>query len=86
MRHIFTWTVVIISVVSVVVVLFPSPTDGLSGGSLDKLAILLRPTLFIFYVVLPLYVVWYLNRAPSRAFYRGYYLPEELALFTEMEK
>jgi hypothetical protein len=22
------------------------------------------------------YVVWYVNRAPARAFYRGYYLPE----------
>jgi hypothetical protein len=22
------------------------------------------------------YVLWYINRAPSRAFYRGYYLPE----------
>ncbi|NWF67794.1 MAG: hypothetical protein HXY40_01790 [Chloroflexi bacterium] len=24
-----------------------------------------------------LYVLWYINRAPSRAFYRGYYLPEK---------
>lgn len=83
MRHIFTWAVIIISAVSVIVVLFPSPTDGLSGGSLDKLAMLLRPTQFIFYFLLPLYVVWYLNRAPSRAFYRGYYLPEELALIEQ---
>jgi hypothetical protein len=22
------------------------------------------------------YVVWYLNRGPARAFYRGYYLPD----------
>lgn len=26
-------------------------------------------------VLIPVYVVWYLNRAPARAFYRGYYLP-----------
>jgi hypothetical protein len=25
-----------------------------------------------------LYLVWYMNRAPARAFYRGYYLPHEL--------
>lgn len=27
-------------------------------------------------VLIPLYVVWYMNRAPARAFYRGYYLQE----------
>jgi hypothetical protein len=26
--------------------------------------------------LISLYVLWYLNRAPARAFYRGYYLPE----------
>lgn len=86
MRHIFTGSVILIAVISVVILLYPTPTAGISGGSLDRLAVLLRPTQFIFYFLLPLYVVWYLNRAPSRAFYRGYYLPEELALFTENEK
>jgi magnesium-transporting ATPase (P-type) len=27
-------------------------------------------------LIIPLYVVWYLNRGPARAFFRGYYLPE----------
>jgi hypothetical protein len=26
-------------------------------------------------VLVPLYVLWYLNRGPARAFYRGYFLP-----------
>jgi hypothetical protein len=26
-------------------------------------------------IVVMLYVVWYMNRGPARAFYRGYYLP-----------
>jgi len=86
MRHIFTWSVILISVASVVVVIFPTPIGGMSGGSLDGLAKVLQPSVFAFYVLLPLYVVWYLNRAPARAFYRGYYLPKELELFTEMEK
>ncbi|MBK9122579.1 MAG: hypothetical protein IPM16_05575 [Chloroflexi bacterium] len=30
-------------------------------------------------VLIPLYVVWYINRAPARAFYRGTYAVEETA-------
>lgn len=26
-------------------------------------------------ILIPLYMIWYMNRAPARAFYRGYYLP-----------
>jgi cytochrome bd-type quinol oxidase subunit 2 len=26
-------------------------------------------------ILIPLYALWYLHRAPARAFYRGYYLP-----------
>jgi len=78
MRHILTWSVVIISAVTLVVAVFPTPVDGVSGGSFDGLSHLLQPSVLVFYVLLPLYVVWFLNRAPARAFYRGYYLPEEL--------
>lgn len=27
-------------------------------------------------ILVSLYLLWYMNRAPARAFYRGYYLPE----------
>jgi hypothetical protein len=27
-------------------------------------------------ILIPLYVVWYMNRGPARAFYRGYYLTD----------
>ncbi len=36
---------------------------------------LLRGRLIVTALV-SLYVVWYVNRGPARAFYRGYYLPE----------
>ena len=26
-------------------------------------------------ILIPLYVLWYINRGPARAFFRGYYLP-----------
>jgi hypothetical protein len=78
MRHILTWSVVIISAVTLFVAIFPTPVGGVSGGSFDGLSRLLQPSVLVFYVLLPLYVVWFLNRASARAFYRGYYLPEEL--------
>lgn len=84
MRHIFVWAVIITSIVTLFITLFPSPTGGLSGGSLDSLSSILNPTVLIFNILLPLYVVWYLNRAPARAFYRGYYLPEELEIIRQM--
>lgn len=48
-----------------------------SGGSLDSLLRFLSQGSVLLYVLIPLYVVWYLNRGPARAFYRGYYLPDE---------
>jgi hypothetical protein len=44
-----------------------------SGGSLSTSLLNVR---LIMTVIIPLYVLWYMNRAPARAFYRGYYLPE----------
>lgn len=55
----------------------PEPGSGVSGGSLDGLIDVLLGTQFIATLLVPLYVVWYLNRGPARAFYRGYYLQHE---------
>ncbi|MBC8170629.1 MAG: hypothetical protein H7X77_03120 [Anaerolineae bacterium] len=33
-------------------------------------------------ILVSLYLLWYMNRAPARAFYRGYYLPETEAVDT----
>jgi hypothetical protein len=43
-----------------------------SGRDVERGLLLVRTA---FSVLVALYVVWYLNRAPARAFYRGYYLP-----------
>ncbi len=54
----------------------PDPQTGLdSAGPVRTLLHLLRLNGNL---LLPLYVLWYLNRAPARAFYRGFYLPEEI--------
>lgn len=43
-----------------------------SGESISRSLLWLR---LIFTILVPLYVLWYVNRGPARAFYRGYYLP-----------
>lgn len=54
----------------------PDPQDGLdSAGPVRTLLHLLR---LGGNFLVPLYVLWYLNRAPARAFYRGSYLPEDV--------
>ena len=47
--------------------------DGIS--SLDSILNSLSVGQFVISLLVTFYVVWYLNRGPARAFYRGYYLP-----------
>lgn len=51
----------------------PGITQGIS--SLDALLGSVSCGQFALSTLVTLYVVWYLNRGPARAFYRGYYLP-----------
>ncbi len=46
-----------------------------SDGFLDGL----RNTYFVFSGLVVLYTLWYMNRAPARAFYRGYFLDSNKA-------
>jgi hypothetical protein len=52
----------------------PELSQGFS--SLDGLMNSVSCGQFGLSVLVSLYVVWYLNRGPARAFYRGYYLPD----------
>jgi membrane protease YdiL (CAAX protease family) len=55
----------------------PDVSAGIdSGNAVAQPLLWLRLALILF---VPLYVLWYMNRAPARAFYRGYYLPEAAA-------
>lgn len=52
----------------------PDLTTGLdSGGGLRSA---LQCARLIGVLLVPLYTLWYLNRGPARAFFRGYYLPD----------
>jgi hypothetical protein len=41
----------------------------------DALERVLRDSYFVLGGGVMLYTLWYMNRGPARAFYRGYYLP-----------
>lgn len=53
------------------------------GGftSFDSVFRVLSAGQFFASLVVLLYVAWYMNRGPARAFYRGYYLPEDTTNF-----
>lgn len=48
----------------------------LTASSLDSVLNSLSVGQFALSLLVTLYVIWYLNRGPARAFYRGYYLTE----------
>jgi hypothetical protein len=45
-------------------------THGLTGGTITDLSQSVVPCLVIMLIAIPLYITWYMNRAPARAFYR----------------
>lgn len=50
----------------------PTLQAGLDSGA--EIARSLLAGRILLAILVPLYVLWYMNRAPARAFYRGYYL------------
>lgn len=74
MRYVLMGSVLLLTAITLALTVIPglqSGGRGISGGSLDNLSTpLLCLQLFVSFFV-PLYVVWYLNRAPARAFYQG---------------
>ncbi len=78
MRYVFSGAVVLLTLLTLVPMLWPgvfNASQDLSGGSLDDALRSLGFAQAAMYIVVPVYVVWYLNRGPARAFFRGYYLP-----------
>lgn len=79
MRHVYVVVVLAISAVLIFQQLSALGGPDNSGGSMDAVIDVVVCGRISGYVLLPLYVAWYLNRAPARAFYRGYYLEDESA-------
>ena len=83
MRWVYIMAVVVMAMFRIWFYLTPIVDESeeiLSGGSLqgvvDFIQTLLQSGEFLLILLVPVYVVWYLNRGPARAFYRGYYIDE----------
>jgi hypothetical protein len=66
----------IIKLISVLVPLLSQPDFQAGSSSLDGILNSLGAGQFVIEFLILLYVMWYMNRGPARAFYRGYYLPD----------
>jgi hypothetical protein len=75
MRFVLMGAVLFLTILRFLMTVSPTPSDPQSGySSLDSILRLLNSTQFVLNLLVMLYVVWYLNRGPARAFYRGAYL------------
>lgn len=77
-RFIFVAAVVVLTAVNIGLTLISLNDAQTLNAGLDSSAALTASLLrgrLIVSVVVALYVIWYVNRGPARAFYRGYYLP-----------
>lgn len=79
MRFVLMGSVILLTLINIgLILIFKLAEDdeslvGQTGGSQDILEIL-QSGRIVLLIIVPLYVLWYLNRGPARAFYRGYYL------------
>jgi hypothetical protein len=69
-------TLTLLTLLTSILPLFSAPNlqDGIDSGAGVVRSLLASRALLT--LLVPLYVLWYMNRAPARAFYRGCYLAE----------
>jgi hypothetical protein len=78
MRYVLMLACISLTLYGILSVILGQLTEkSLEAGmsSLDSILNSISLGQFIVSALVTLYVVWYLNRGPARAFYRGYYLP-----------
>lgn len=78
-RLAFMAGVIYITVVTLLLTIFtitvePTVEQGFDSGA--QITNSLLGARVVISVLVALYVLWYVNRGPARAFFRGYYLPE----------
>lgn len=81
-RFVFMVAVVGLTLLTLIVSVVPLLTQTNFQNGIDSGADLSRSLLtsrILLSILIPLYVTWYINRAPARAFFRGTYLPDPIA-------
>jgi hypothetical protein len=78
-RFMFVVTVLLITVATIALTIAAALEQPSLEQGFDSAAGLVNTLLgarIVVSVLVALYVIWYTNRGPARAFYRGYYLPD----------
>lgn len=78
-RFVFVGAVLLLTIIKLLVLVAGrlATADAQIGvSSLDSLASSIQAGQLVIEALVTLYVLWYMNRGPARAFYRGYYLSE----------
>jgi hypothetical protein len=78
-RFVMLGAVLVMTLITLLATISQTTADqGMPEGvsSLDGLAVSILCGQLGMSILVSLYVIWYLNRGPARAFYRGYYLPD----------
>ena len=81
-RPLFTSTVLLYGGLTAIFTLRDLLTPNIIDQGMTSLDTLIKQGLcsvLVTTVLIPLYVLWYINRAPARAFYRGTFAPTELS-------
>ena len=79
MRYVFMLAVVLFTLVTLVTSIMSGQNQNEIEAMFDPVAALSNSLVrirVIFSFLVMIYVLWYVNRGPARAFYRGYYLDE----------
>jgi magnesium-transporting ATPase (P-type) len=86
-RFIFSGAVGLFGLVTIVAQIIPryiaSPTVMDSSRDVNQPALI---AYLVVTVLITLYTIWYMNRWAARAFYRGYYLPEDIEEMRRIEE
>jgi hypothetical protein len=79
MRFVLVAAVIGLTLIAIMMNVVPTllTRPDIQGGGIDSSVEVARSLALgqlCFLTLIPSYVIWYMNRAPARAFYRGYYL------------
>ncbi len=79
-RHIFTGTVIFIAGLTIVLQILPGIQNSSTALDSSREFGGIWLSYLVFVILIGLYAVWYMNRWAARAFFRGYYQPEDLEI------
>lgn len=88
MRFVFPGAVVVMALLMSSLIAIASSNSGFSDGidSAENARQIFRGSYLVVILLVVLYVVWFFNRWSARAYYRGYYTQQDIALIESYQQ